>query len=73
MIVPGADGKVVELADFREKKPEYVFECECGSQHFYMHCDGTVECRSCKRINERIEWMYREGCAPKDFSPGAKK
>ena len=48
-------------ADFCQKKPELVFECKCGSQHFYLHADGTIECRSCKLIDERIEWMYREG------------
>lgn len=57
-----ADGNVVELSDFREKRPEYVFECKaCTGQHFYLHVDGTIECRSCKHISERIEWMYREG------------
>lgn len=51
---------IIELNGLREKKPEMVFECNCGSQHFYLHSDGTIECRSCKRIEEHIEWMYRE-------------
>lgn len=59
-----ADGNVVELSEFRQKKPEYVFECKCGSQHFFLNHDGTIECRSCKMISERIEWMYRQGQKP---------
>jgi hypothetical protein len=55
---------VVVLADFREKRPEWVFECKCGSQLFFLHRDGTVECRSCKLIRETIEWVYRPGCEP---------
>lgn len=53
------EGNVVDLKDFREKKAELVFECVCGGQHFYLHADGTIECRSCKLIRESIEWMYR--------------
>lgn len=56
--------KVLSLADFREKRPEYLFECKCGSQLFFLHSDGTIECRSCKIICERIEWMYRSGQGP---------
>jgi len=52
--------EIVDIADFRQKRPEYVFECKCGSQHFYLQVDGVIECRSCKLIIERIEWMYRE-------------
>ena len=55
---------VIELAGFKAKRPEYVFECICGGQHFYLHADGTIECRSCKMICERIEWTYREGHGP---------
>jgi hypothetical protein len=51
--------EVINLAEFRERKPELVFECSCGSQHFYLNNDGTIECRSCKHICERIEWVYR--------------
>lgn len=52
---------VVDLEQFRPKKPEMIWECRCGGQHFYLNKDGTVECRSCKLINETIEWMFR-GC-----------
>lgn len=57
--------EVINLSDFREKKPEFVFECICGSQLFFLHFDGTIECRSCKLIREHIEWVYRSGQAPK--------
>jgi hypothetical protein len=56
---------VISLEDFREKKPEWVFECPCGSQLFFLHFDGVVECRSCKHIRESIQWTYREGQEPK--------
>ena len=58
-------GDVVELDDFKLKRPEWVFECPCGSQLFFLHHDGTVECRSCKHIRESIQWTYREGFEPK--------
>jgi hypothetical protein len=55
---------VTDINDFRPKKPEWVFECKCGSQLFFLHYDGTIECRSCKLIRESIEWRYREGQDP---------
>lgn len=58
-------GDVVELDDFKLKRPEWVFECPCGSQLFFLHHDGTVECRSYKHIRESIQWTYREGFEPK--------
>lgn len=57
--------KVIVLEDFREKRPEWVFECPCGSQLWFLHSDGTIECRSCKLIRETIEWTYRKGMEPK--------
>lgn len=56
-------GEIVDI-EFRPKKAQYVFECLCGGQHFYLHDDDTIECRSCNLISERIEWLYREGQAP---------
>jgi hypothetical protein len=56
---------ILDMKDFREKKAEFVWECSCGSQLFYLHVDGTIECRSCKLIRETIEWMYRKGLEPK--------
>lgn len=52
-------GEVTDLNQFRSKKPEMIWECQCGGQHFYLNNDGTIECRSCKRINETIEWIFR--------------
>lgn len=48
-----------DINEFRQKKPEWVFECPCGSQLFFLLHDGTIECRSCKHIRETIEWVYR--------------
>jgi hypothetical protein len=30
-----------------------------------LNNDGTIECRSCKLINETIEWVFRDGQGPK--------
>ena len=57
--------KIVEISDFQVKRPEWVFECPCSSQLFFLLHDGTIECRSCKHICERIEWVYRKGQEPK--------
>jgi len=57
------------MENFRSKKAEYVWECGCGGQHFYLHRDGTIECRSCKLIKETIEWVYRDGQEPKGKGP----
>lgn len=56
--------KIVEIAEFAAKRPEWVFECTCGSQLFFLLHDGTIECRSCKLTRERIEWTYRKGEIP---------
>lgn len=53
------DGDPIDLSKFRKKRMEYVWECSCGSQHFYLHRDGTIECRSCKLVKEQIEWIFR--------------
>ena len=62
MTVPTAP---TDINEFRQKKPEMVRECTCGSQHFYLNSDGSIECRSCKLINESIEWVYRDEEGPK--------
>lgn len=51
-------GDVVEM-QFKPRRPEFIWECRCGGQHFYLNHDGTIECRSCKLINENIEWRER--------------
>lgn len=57
--------EVTDIAQFRLKKPEWVFECACGSQLFFLQHDGTIECRSCKLCRENIEWIYRKGMEPR--------
>ncbi len=56
-------GDVTDLKSFHKKREEYVFECACGGQHFYLNVDGSVECRSCDRIIQKIEWNYRKESA----------
>ncbi len=51
--------EVIDLDDFRPKKVEMVWECRCGSQLFFLQFDGSIQCRSCQQVMERIEWMYR--------------
>jgi len=57
--------KVVSIEDFKVKQPEWVFQCSCSGQLFYLNHDGTIECRSCKMIRQSIEWTYRQGMEPK--------
>ena len=52
------DGLVVSLENYRSKKPEHVWECNCGGQLFYLHDDGGIECRSCKTIKTTLLWGY---------------
>jgi hypothetical protein len=48
--------------ELKPKRPDFVYECaECTGQLFYLHNDGTIECRSCKRVRESIQWDYRNG------------
>jgi hypothetical protein len=54
----------IDINDFKRKRPEWVFECTCGSQLFFLNHDGTIECRSCKNIRESIECLYRNGMKP---------
>lgn len=50
---------IIPIVRLRERKVDYVFECPCGSQHFYLHKGGEIECRGCKGIVEKLEWIYR--------------
>lgn len=38
-----------DVISFKPKKAEYVYECLCGEQTFYLFGDGTIECYVCKR------------------------
>lgn len=51
-------GKIAKLENYRHKKPEHVWECNCGGQLFYLHKDSTIECRSCKTIRTTLLWGY---------------
>lgn len=57
-------GDVTPIDRFRERKIEYVFECACGGQHFYLHQDGCIECRDCEHRVDKIEWIYRNRKGP---------
>jgi len=54
------EDNVIELHAFKPKQPEWVWECECTGQLFYLNRDGTIQCRSCTRVRETIRWGYRE-------------
>lgn len=51
---------IVDIDRFRPKKPDLVFECPCDGQLFYLNIDGSIECRNCKMIIEKLEWFNRE-------------
>lgn len=60
-----SDEKVTDLADFRQKKTDLVFECKCGSQLFYLRYAepglvGTIECRLCEQIMLGKCWGSRD-------------
>lgn len=43
--------KVVDLGEYKEKRPEIVWECRCGSQKFYILQDsGGAKCTNCSRV-----------------------
>lgn len=67
--LPRGQVPVSDVLEFKPKQPERVWSCQCGSQHFYLHDDGRIECRSCKLINEHIEWVFRDGQGPKGTKP----
>ncbi len=52
-------GEVTPIDRYRVPKVEYVFECACGGQQFYLHQHGAIECRDCQQIIEKLEWVYR--------------
>jgi hypothetical protein len=51
-------GNVTALEKYRTKKPEHVWECNCGGQLFWLNKDGTIECRSCKTVKTSLLWGY---------------
>jgi hypothetical protein len=52
---PDALGLVLEFTP----RVEYVFEHTCGSQQFYLHRDGSVQCAGCKRYAGNKVWGER--------------
>ena len=43
--------KIVDLGEYKNKKPEVVWQCNCGCQLFYlMHGNnGELKCRDCNK------------------------
>lgn len=56
--------KVIDLYKFRRKKPEYVIECACGCQHFFLLDGGHIQCRMCDTVSTTREWGYNDGESP---------
>jgi len=50
------DDKVVKLENYKTKKPDLIWECNCGGQLFWLHKDGAVECRDCKTVKSTLRW-----------------
>jgi hypothetical protein len=55
---------VAKLEDFKKRKEEHVLECKCGCQLWFLIHDGSLQCRSCLQIHQRIMWNYRQGEEP---------
>lgn len=54
------DGDVIDMGKYKEKRPDFVWECSCGGQHFWLHKDNSIQCRSCNEYKHTIMWGYRE-------------
>lgn len=45
------DDNVVDLDDWKDKKPQVVWQCACGCQLYYiLNTAGELECSSCGKI-----------------------
>ena len=53
--------RVVDMASYRPKRNEMVWECRCGGQLFYLCADSMeVECKSCKQVMTKLVWGERK-------------
>lgn len=39
------------IVEFKPRKFEQVYECECGCQHFFMLISMEIECRCCGKTS----------------------
>lgn len=41
--------KIVDLGEYKNKKPEVVWQCSCGCQLFYLMYgnNGELKCKDC--------------------------
>jgi hypothetical protein len=51
---------VVQFESFRPKKVEHVFTCLCGTQTFFLHKSGRIQCESCLEIKVELAWGDRQ-------------
>ncbi len=59
------ENKITDLAEFKRKNSEMVYQCKCGSQLFYLHSAepglcGEIECRLCGDIKIDRCWGARD-------------
>ena len=58
---------ITPIEKFRKKKEDAVYECACGSQHFYLlqpltpDLVGAVQCRKCDLIINGVCWGTGNG------------
>lgn len=46
-----SDDNVVSLGEYKLQRPEFVWECSCGEQLFYIMQDtGGAKCRTCGTV-----------------------
>jgi hypothetical protein len=47
---------IVQLDQFRPKKPDLVWECNCGGQRFYLNMDKSCTCVACGTVRTSLIW-----------------
>lgn len=45
---------MADVLEFKDKRTQKVWECECGGQVFYLISSGEVECAECKLTSRSI-------------------
>ena len=58
--------KVIDLKSFKQKKRDFVYECDCGSQLFYLNAsfdpkELLLECRSCNCFVDNFKVENKNG------------
>lgn len=42
---------VIDIGEWKEKKPQIVWQCECGCQLYYiLNVNGELQCSQCSKV-----------------------